>query len=142
MLLLTLQRYPFRPDSTMGELSVNGAAECFTMERPWLDNAPEVSCIPAGSYEVVKTFSGHFKRMMPLLVDVPNRSEIRIHPANWVTQLEGCIAVGVQHGADFLEQSVAAFDPLYAKMDAAWEAGEAVRITIMDAPVQQILTAA
>ena len=32
---------------------------------------------------------------MWLLQDVPNRAGVRIHPANYARQLEGCIALGL-----------------------------------------------
>lgn len=67
--------------------------ECFTLELPWKDNKRRVSCIPVGTYNAVKHRSPKFGNSV-WIKDVPNRSEILIHPANYVRQLLGCIAVG------------------------------------------------
>lgn len=116
--------------STLGELAIEDAFFCYTLERPWLNNIRETSCVPKGIYGVTFTFSGHFQRFMPLLEDVPGRSEIRIHPANWPYQLEGCIAVGHDLAKDAISNSVAVFEPLRNKMKAAWDTGEAITIVI------------
>lgn len=63
---------------------------CFTLERIF-NGAPK---IPAGTYKAIRRFSPHFKCDLLMLVDVPGHDFIEIHPANWQTQLNGCIAVG------------------------------------------------
>ena len=67
-----------------------------SLELPWKENKNKISCIPKGSYKVTTTFSNRFKKDMWLLLDVPNRSGIRIHSANYSIELEGCIALGLQ----------------------------------------------
>jgi hypothetical protein len=67
-----------------------------TLELPWLDNKPYKSCIPTGTYWVVKRYSHRFGTHFHL-VDVPGRTWILIHPANFVHELSGCIAPGVAH---------------------------------------------
>lgn len=80
--------------------------KCRTLELPDLNNAANVSCIPEGYYDVVPRqspkYSNHFH-----VLDVPNRSYILIHPANYVgsnnpntghSDLRGCIAVGEKYG--------------------------------------------
>lgn len=39
---------------------------------------------------------------------------LRIHVANFVSQLQGCVAIGTQRGTDCIESSQAAFDKLVA----------------------------
>lgn len=78
---------------TMGQLFAGGATYQ-TLELPWRENAHGVSCIPPGTYPVTLKFSPKFQRMMPLILDVPGRTSILIHPANSVTELEGCVAIG------------------------------------------------
>jgi hypothetical protein len=68
----------------------------YTMELPWVHNKPSISCIPEGSYVVEKTYSPRFKKDMYLIKDVPGRSGIRFHSANYVFQLEGCVALGLE----------------------------------------------
>src|SRR5690606_32462981 len=65
---------------------------CKTIELPWLENAKRKSCIPAGRYRLKKRFSENFKHHL-ILMDVPDRSLILIHPANNAQkELAGCIA--------------------------------------------------
>ncbi len=66
------------------------------LERGDLDNKKSVSNIPAGIYPLKLTYSPRFKRKMWLVADVPNRAGIRIHPANYYNQLEGCLAPGIK----------------------------------------------
>lgn len=68
--------------------------ECKTLELAWKDNKQKISCIPCGTYMVKKTFSPSFKKDLYEILNVPGRSGIRIHPANYAAQLKGCIAVG------------------------------------------------
>ena len=67
--------------------------DCHTLELPDKNNEKRVSCIPKGTYKVMKRYSDKHKNHFQIL-DVPNRSFILIHSANYVYQLLGCIAVG------------------------------------------------
>lgn len=67
----------------------------YTLELPWKDNQKGISCIPTGSYEVEKTYSPRFKKDLYLIKNVPGRSGIRFHVANYAYELEGCIAPGL-----------------------------------------------
>lgn len=82
----------YDPEGTNGELRCGGKAICFTIELPWLQNQHNISCIPEGRYELRKRFVQKFGLHL-LVVDVPERSWILIHPASDAkTQLKGCIA--------------------------------------------------
>lgn len=70
--------------------------DCKTLELPWVNNNRRVSCIPAGTYKAIKHVSPKFGNCL-WIQKVPNRSEILIHPANYVQQLLGCIALGNKH---------------------------------------------
>ena len=70
--------------------------ECRTLELPDRDNQLRISCIPEGEYWVEKRNSPKYGDHFHIL-DVPNRSYILIHNANYVRQLLGCIAVGLSH---------------------------------------------
>lgn len=81
-------------DCTLGKMYF-GESFVETLELPWKDNLPKISCIPDGEYEVEKTYSPSFKKQLWLIKNVPNRSGIRIHSANFVSELLGCIAPGL-----------------------------------------------
>ncbi len=71
---------------------------CFTLERPWLGNAPRVSCIPAAVYPMRE---GHFYRGdYPCLeiLEVPGRSLIKAHAGNLLAHSLGCPLVGDRIG--------------------------------------------
>ena len=77
---------------TNGELLLNGDRVCSTIELPWKENEPRISCIPEGIYEMKKRYSQKFGKHFQLL-NVPGRSYILIHPANdALKELRGCIA--------------------------------------------------
>lgn len=70
-----------------------------TVELPWLDNQRSISCIPEGSYPLVKnTNPDHIKKFGEHfdIFDVPNRAGIKIHCGNYYTQIRGCILPGKQ----------------------------------------------
>lgn len=76
---------------------------CKVLELPWLDNKQNESCIPKGIYTCrytrsnrLSTAAGHDVYTYEVL-DVPGRSGIRIHSANYFFQLLGCIAMGNVH---------------------------------------------
>ena len=117
---LTLTRTDFTNDSTIGELSVNGKFECFTLEdkvRPV--KIKGMTAIPAGAYEVVINFSERFQRPLPLLLNVPNFDGIRIHAGNTAKDTEGCILVGQVKQKNFIGTSRLALEALFKKLKKA-----------------------
>ncbi len=117
---LKLVRKRFTEDSTIGVLSVNGKTECFTLEdKVRAIKLAGKTAIPTGIYEITITFSDRFKKPLPLLLNVPHFTGIRIHSGNTAGDTEGCILVGQTQGKDFIGNSKAAFKPLFAKLEAA-----------------------
>jgi hypothetical protein len=132
---LLVQRYPSDENCTLGKLFVNDLYECHTLEdivRPDGEKVFGQTAIPAGTYKVVITFSDHFQRDLPLLLDVPDFEGVRIHPGNVAKDTEGCLLVGEGAGVDAITQSRAAFDVLWTKIRDAIGAGEEVEITYVD----------
>jgi hypothetical protein len=127
---LYLVRDDFKGAGVEGKLYLEKVYFCETEERPWLDNAPRISCIPCGVYRVVWKWSPHFQRNMPHLEDVPGREYIMIHPANFPAQLLGCIAVGSERGMDAVFHSGDTFRKLSAMLEPVLARGEQVWITI------------
>lgn len=71
---------------------------CYVVERPWLDNRPNVSCIPEGTYPLVR--STYYRGGYPCweIKGVPGRSDIKIHKGNTIDDLLGCQAPGMGLG--------------------------------------------
>lgn len=110
----------FTEESTVGELSVDGTFQCFTLE----DKVRSVkihgkTAIPAGIYEVTITFSDKFRKPLPLLLNVPNFAGIRIHSGNKAADTEGCILVGTTKATDSVGNSRVAFKALFDKIETA-----------------------
>ena len=93
MLEAVLFRFSSGIAGTFGNL-VGPWGHRLSVELPWRHNRPNVSCIPLGVYPVIWTWSPRFERMMYLVTQVPGRSGIRLHVANWPRNLEGCIGPG------------------------------------------------
>ena len=96
---LILKRIAKKMDYTIGRLYVKnemGAAYvCDTLEPPVSPTKRgQYKAIPAGRYAVAVTWSPKFGRWLPLLVNVPHRSGIRIHAGNTAQDTAGCILVG------------------------------------------------
>jgi hypothetical protein len=68
-------------------------------------------CIPEGTYSAYKRYSPHLSRTV-IGIDVPSRTDIEIHNANFPSQLQGCIAVGLSVDGDALDNSVKALEML------------------------------
>lgn len=102
---IVIERFEEDNLQTLGGLSLFDSSEifiCKTIELPWKNNKRDVSRIPANHYPAVIHHSPRFGHCI-WIQEVPNRSEILIHPANFVgssnpktgkPDLLGCIGVG------------------------------------------------
>jgi len=80
-----------------GKLLFYGEEICRTLELPWKDNQPGISCIPEGHYPLRRRFSPRFKNHFEIL-GVPGRKYILFHAGNdALKELRGCIAPVLQH---------------------------------------------
>jgi hypothetical protein len=124
---LRLIREPSRDEATMGVLFVNGHYECFCVE----DMIREVSgvpveawkvvgrtAIPQGRYRIQLTHSQRFNRTLPLLVDVPGFTGVRIHPGNTAADTEGCLLLGTGRTGGSVTGSRIACERLFERMAA------------------------
>lgn len=64
------------------------------LERGWRDNERNISCVPAGLYDLQLEYSAKFKRKLWEAKGVPGRSECKFHSANFWDQLNGCFSPG------------------------------------------------
>ena len=111
MTTLTLERYCYAEDHIQGHLWLDEETRLHTLERPWRPGAPGgmpfVSGVPDGSYELLPHVrpdgTAVFALRNPDLGVYYERGErpdagrylILIHSANYVEQVQGCIAPGI-----------------------------------------------
>ena len=121
-MIIAIKRLYKSENSTIGEMTVDGKWECYTLEDKERDvKIKSETAIPKGTYKVIINQSNRFKKLLPLLLKVPNFEGVRIHPGNTNHDTEGCILVGRTRSKDFIGQSRKAFESLFAKMKLAKE---------------------
>jgi hypothetical protein len=114
---ITVERFEFTEKSTIGRMFIDGNFFCYTLEDKVRDvKIPKVTAIPTGTYKVSQTVSNRFKKLMPLLHDVPNFSGVRIHAGNKATDTDGCILVGYTKAENFIGDSQKAFKHFMEKI--------------------------
>ena len=117
-MILQLHRTTRTDKSTIGKLYINDEYFCYTLEDVERDaKIYGKTAIPKGLYKVILTRSERFKRVLPLLLEVPGFAGIRIHPLNTAEETEGCIGVGFTEGKDFIGQSQAAMHALMKRLE-------------------------
>ncbi|MCL1038359.1 DUF5675 family protein [Shewanella submarina] len=102
MLLLTLTTKTVKGVGTFGRLFYQGQQIAVSVECDWNDNKRNVSCVPAGRYELRWIDSPKYGKRLhmhnPDLGVTPagasQRTHCMIHPANFPHELQGCIALG------------------------------------------------
>lgn len=105
MTRVKLLRLAHSDQGTQGVLILPDGVFCNTMELPWRDNRPNISCIPCGEYDVEIRQSPRFGSVYQVK-DVPGRSYILMHAGNlagdtrkgYRTHVEGCILLGKYFG--------------------------------------------
>jgi hypothetical protein len=126
--VFTLSRSACGPTCTLGTLS-RADWRVFTLE-PGIDaNHP---AIPAGEYPVVMGWSPRFERNVPRVKDVPDRTDIEVHPGNSAADTKGCILLGLQQTDDSVRHSVEAVRAFSIQMAKAEAAGDEVWLHVED----------
>jgi len=137
---LLLERVQLSSDCTIGSLQVDGDFECWTLEdvvrevkgqpvASW--KIPGQTAIPYGTYQIDITMSARFKRLLPILLNVPGFDGIRMHPGNVPANTDGCLLPGLDRHTGSVGRSQLAFDALFAKLRAAKSLGQKIFIEIV-----------
>jgi hypothetical protein len=138
------KRYKFGEDFTISKLYINGE---------WFKGCPYIledvvreieglpvdkwkvkseTAIPVGTYDVEKTWSGRWSKMMWEILDVKGYAGIRIHAGNTSHDTEGCMITGRErdekHGE--VSGSRVALEALDKRMEAAASHGEKITWTV------------
>ena len=132
-MILTLKRQTFTEKSTSGSLLIDGQFFAFTLEdvcrQPELGHwnpgmkIEKKTAIPYGTYPVVLTVSQRFGKMLPLLLNVPSFSGVRIHSGNTAEDTEGCILVGSKSESNAVYDSRSAMSVLMATIERGLKDG-------------------
>lgn len=120
-------------DTTIGKMFIDGIDTCYTLEdiiRPDGEKVYGKTAIPAGRYRVDVTPSARFKRDLPILLDVPNFTGVRIHAGNSAEDTHGCILVGLTQEGDRITRSRDAMAVVFPQIRDAVQRGEEVWIEI------------
>lgn len=99
MIYGTLYRDDVSDTCIRGRLWIGGSV-FHILERPWVNNERNVSCIPAGQYSVSyleRSASGKYRNVWHV-EDVPGRSGVLIHTGNVVSHSRGCLIIGKRRG--------------------------------------------
>jgi len=92
--VLYLVRSTETPFGTFGTLLTDkGHPLIITLENPWRNNEPFVSCIPVGTYAFNRHLSPKFGETF-IVEGVPERTNILVHRGNQHSDTSGCILTG------------------------------------------------
>ena len=83
---------------TLTRKAINGKAVTGNMNIPLFNQSADVKTlenrdflIPEGTYPLEKTYSPKFKKFLPEVQNVPDRSGIRIHRGTFPEHSKGCV---------------------------------------------------
>ena len=128
---LNLIRKTFTEFSTISDLKIDGKFFCYALEDVVRDKKIDgETAIPYGTYEVITNFSTRFKKVMPLIKDVPGFKGVRCHAGNTEKDTDGCILLGMIKNPDWVGQSKVAFSYFMVLLQDALNNGERVFLTI------------
>lgn len=133
---LTIDRGSSTDQGTLGSAELNNAAgitlwQAHSIELPWRDNAPDLSCIDPGVYVAKYLWSDHFQRKVYHLQNVPGRSAVELHVGNvagdttkgFKSDVLGCTVFGTEVGTLYGQTAVlnsgVAYDALIAATGGA-----------------------
>ena len=94
---IRLIRNKAKGNAITGRLVIDGRWFCNTLERVGYQ-------IPALCYHVCVTQSPRFKRLLPIVQNVPQRSGIRIHRGNKPEHSSGCVLVVADNKETIIQQ--------------------------------------
>lgn len=133
---LDLKRIAFKEKYTIGKLSINGKYFCDTIEdkfrilNSYEDKVYGETAIPYGNYKVILSYSNHFKKVLPEILNVEFFKGIRIHSGNTADDSEGCIIVGENKVVGKVINSKKTMEKLMKVLNEAWERKENITIYI------------
>ena len=94
-----LERFCHASYGEFGDLILPSGETLATVEQPWIQNLPNISCIPIGTYLCKPRFYNRGGYEAVEVTEVEGRSHILFHVGNFVSNSRGCILLNERHGA-------------------------------------------
>ncbi len=94
---LLIRRVTTGDKGTKGVLIFENDPFALSLEREWLGNQSNISCIPQGKYICKRVNSPRFGNTFEV-TNVPGRTHILFHKGNLDHHSHGCILVGEEFG--------------------------------------------
>ena len=119
-----------------GKFFIDGKFFCETLEDTdrRLESGGEKiagdTAIPRGRYRVSITFSARFKRLMPLVHDVPCFEGVRLHGGNTEADTHGCPLLGQYRTTSGISNCAGVNDRLMDFLDTAEKNGDDVWLEV------------
>ena len=147
-MVIKLFRHTFTDTSTIGTMVLGqknwhtiedkdrGLTQQMTLSQVQAIKVYAQTCIPYGMYKVLITQSARFSKKQkrpvftPEIINVTGFTGIRIHPANYASQLEGCIAPGRTVSKNMVGMSKIAYQEVLELINTSLKSGEDVWIEI------------
>jgi len=109
--------------------------KCCTLELPWLNNQPNISCIPGGLYGLEPVYSTTFGHILAVS-GIEGRSLVRVHAGNHTGHTHGCILTGKRtgtyQGRPFIFNSRDALRVIVSHVQALYDQGETCELEVLD----------
>ena len=102
---MILKRVEHSDKCTRGVLIHDDKIIAVTLENPWKDNSPNISCIPFGIYMCKRVTSPRFGNTFEV-ANVEGRTHILFHSGNTEDDTRGCLLLGKTFGSLYGEPAV------------------------------------
>lgn len=133
---ITVQRRDLKDDRTLGAVLIDGVHFAYTLEDAVRDvKVQDATAIPPGVYEVIVNYSNRFARQLPMLLNVPGFTFIRIHGGNGPQNTEGCILVGKESDGERIWNCSGVVSELTFRIRNATTTGK-VLVEVLNPPPQ------
>jgi hypothetical protein len=126
MMELRLRREIFNPDFTLGKLYCDDSFVGYTCEDTEREGEKVYgrTAIPRGRYRVEISHSSRFGKDMPIVLDVPGFTGVRIHGGNTAADTLGCPLLGAERTSNGVRNCAGVNAHLMDLLRAALAVGE------------------
>ena len=125
-MIITLKRFISTDYGTFGVLTFDDK-KYFTVEKPWVNNTKEVSCIPSGDYVLEPHESDKYGNVLCMVNDGKKVTHFKnadskrfaclIHAANYERDVIGCIGLGEKYLGHMVTNSRKSIKEFYKLVD-------------------------